>query len=267
MIHAEPQTKILKLSRDKRFSFPSVTPSLLLNGLLFVAMCPAVAAGEDASAQAVASAPKPAADDALSNRMVSRHVAELLAASTPKFKPPPAKSKPSESINSGVAGEERAPESFGRPPIFSDRDPASSAIARATSKPQNPADAVTSTDAIKLPSVLVTATKLRLPDQEQVMSRDEFAALLRKRYPGSSIRGQDPYHIANGMPNYARLQFESDRRITQKASFKDFADLLERTGDHFGSERVKKEIQGALGGANTDPLIDAMDKSANGWRR
>jgi hypothetical protein len=128
-------------------------------------------------------------------------------------------------------------------------------------------DADTPTDATKLPPVLVMAPKLKLLEGVKIMSRDEFAAQLRKLYPGASIRGQDPYSIANGLPNYARLQYEDDRRVAQKASLEDLANLLEHTGDHTGGQRLKKEIQDALGGTYKDPLIDAMDKSANGGRR
>jgi hypothetical protein len=123
------------------------------------------------------------------------------------------------------------------------------------------------TDATRLPPVLVMAPKLKLLEGVKIMSRDEFAAQLRKLYPGASIRGQDPYSIANGLPNYARLQYEDDRRVAQKASLEDLANLLEHTGDHAGGQRLKKEIQDAFGGTYKDASIDAMDKSANGGRR
>jgi hypothetical protein len=197
-------------------------------------------------------------------------------------------------VSTGALGAERAPERSEHLPVFSFPGPVSSSNDSAVSQPKttssalvfsqamrsvpepnlpttllnvHPAGEVTFTDAITLSPVIVSASKLNLPDEEQIMSRDEFAALLRKRYPGASVPGQDPYQIANGMPNYARLQFESDRRIAQKASFEDFADLLERTGDHVGSEQLKKDIHGTFDRSNDDPLIDAMDKSANRGRR
>jgi hypothetical protein len=123
------------------------------------------------------------------------------------------------------------------------------------------------TDAIKLPPVLVNAPKLRMPTNEQALSSEEFAARLRKLYPGASVNGQDPYHIAHGMPNYARLQYENDRRHEAIASAENVADLAERSGDRELARKLKQAIQGTFGSTYKDPLIEAMDKSVNGGRR
>lgn len=125
----------------------------------------------------------------------------------------------------------------------------------------------TPTDAIKLPPVLVNAPKLRLPDEAETLSPADFAARLRKMYPGASAPGQDPYHIANGMPNYGRLAYEQDRRNEQVTSLKDLADLTERSGDRELAKKIKKQVQGTFGSTYKDPLIEAMDKAVNGGRR
>jgi hypothetical protein len=124
------------------------------------------------------------------------------------------------------------------------------------------------TDAIKLPAVLVNAPKLKVPDDVHSLSRKGFAELLRKRYPGASLPGQDPYRIENGAPNYARMQFEEDRRKEQKASIESFATLIERTGDAAMAQKLRKELQRSMPGSTyKDPLLEAMDKSVNGGRR
>lgn len=160
--------------------------------------------------------------------MVSPRVAELLAAATPKFNISPAP-----------------------PPTL----------------PLPSADTLTPGDVIKLAPVLVESSKLRLPDEMESLSRDAFAAELQKRYPGASTAGQDPYQIAHGRPNYARLMYEGDRNLKEKTSLENLADLMDRTGDRAGSARLKREIQGAFGGGYKDPLVEAMEKSVNGGRR
>jgi hypothetical protein len=215
-------------------------PSRRLRGLLFAALSHAVLlAGEVASqsAPAVPAPPPPAASPAVplpmlravpAERMVSPRVAELLAAATPKFQPQPA------------------------PPPGRTLPPASS---------------LTPGEIIQLAPVLVESSRLRLPDEVQSLSADGLAAELRKSYPGASTKGQDPYQIGHGRPNYARLMYEGDRNVREKASLENLADLMERSGDRTGSARLKREIQGAFGGGYKDPLAEAMEKSANGGRR
>jgi hypothetical protein len=192
-----------------------------------------------------------------------------------------------------VLGEERTTEKSAGHPIFSDKSPAPANPVRldpslkgsasgvsprvssmikaklpAHTPATHPDDVATPTDVIKLPPLLVNAPKLRVPDEVQSLSRDEFAARLRKLYPGASVPGQDPYHVEAGMPNYARFQYENDRHNEEVAAVESLGDLLEHEGDHAGSQRLKKEIQNAtVGGTYKDPLLDAMDKSANGGRR
>lgn len=122
-------------------------------------------------------------------------------------------------------------------------------------------------DAVKMTPFLVLSSKLKPPEGDQILSRQAFAAALRKRYPGASVPGQDPYQIGDGLPNYARLRYENEQRNAQKASWNEFADLLEHTGSHANAVRIKKEIRTIDSGTYKDPLIDAMDRSANGGRR
>jgi len=124
-----------------------------------------------------------------------------------------------------------------------------------------------SSDATKLPPVLVRAPSLKLPQDVQILTSKEFARQLRKAYPGASVPGQDPLRVEHGPPNYARLQYENDRRIQRESEISDVAVLAGRTGDRDVAERLKKELQRTRGSTYKDPLLDAMDKSANGGRR
>lgn len=123
------------------------------------------------------------------------------------------------------------------------------------------------TDAVKLPPVLVTAPKLRLPAAAEALSRAEFAARLRRQYPGASIPGQDPFRIEHGAPNYARLQYENDRRAEQVNAVRDIADLTAQAGDRAQAQRLRKALQQTPASTYKDPLLEAMDKSVNGGRR
>jgi len=122
-------------------------------------------------------------------------------------------------------------------------------------------------DAVSLPKFFVYAEKVPAFSERDLYSKEGFAALLRKKYPGASVRGQDPDRIeANGVPNYAALMYAEDKRLNQMKHFKDFADTLLRVGDAAGSKELNAEIRKTFM-RHPDTLIDAMDKSANNGRR
>lgn len=134
-------------------------------------------------------------------------------------------------------------------------------------QPANHDDTEVPSDAIRLPPMLVGARKLEVPPEMQALSKAEFAARLRKQYPGASVPGQDPFRIEHGAPNYARLQYENDRRKEKMSALGSFADVLESTGDRAAAERLRKHLQNTAGSTYKDPVIEAMEKSANGGRR
>jgi len=134
-------------------------------------------------------------------------------------------------------------------------------------KPATHDDADEATDAIRLPPVLVAAPTIKVPPEMQALSKAEFAARRRKQYPGASVPGQDPFRIEDGAPNYARLQYEEDRRNEKVNALGSFADVLEATGDRAAAELLRRHLQNTSGSTYKDPLIEAMDKSANGGRR
>jgi len=117
-----------------------------------------------------------------------------------------------------------------------------------------------------MPKFFVYAEKVPAFSERDLYSKAGFAVLLRKKYPGASVRGQDPDRIENNVPNYAALMYAEDKRLNQMKHFKDFADTLLRVGDAAGSKELNAEIRRTFF-RHPDTLIDAMDKSANNGRR
>jgi hypothetical protein len=132
----------------------------------------------------------------------------------------------------------------------------------ADSKPPASSD-----DGLQMPKFFVYAEKVPAFSERVLYSKEGFAALLRKKYPGASVRGQDPDRIEdNGVPNYAALMYAEDKRLSELKHFKDFADTLLRVGDVAGNKELNAEIRKTFM-RHPDTLIDAMDKSANNGRR
>ena len=126
---------------------------------------------------------------------------------------------------------------------------------------------VRSDDVLQMPKFSVYADKVPAFSERDLYSKEGFAALLRNKYPGASVRGQDPDRIEdNGVPNYAALMYAEDKRLNQMKHFKDFADTLLRVGDVAGNKELNAEIRRTFM-RHPDTLIDAMDKSANNGRR
>jgi hypothetical protein len=120
---------------------------------------------------------------------------------------------------------------------------------------------------VQMPKFFVYAEKVPAFSERDLYSKEGFAALLRKKYPGASVRGQDPDRIEdNGVPNYAALMYAEDKRLGEMKHFKDFADTLRRVGDAAGSKELNAEIRRTFLRQH-DWLIEAMDISANNGRR
>ena len=119
---------------------------------------------------------------------------------------------------------------------------------------------------VQMPKFFVFTDKAQTFSERDRYSKEEFAAVLRKRYPGASVRGQDPDRIEGTVPNYGALRYAEDQRSSQMKYFKDFADTLRRMGDVSGSKELNAEIRRTFF-RHPDTLIDAMDKSANNGRR
>jgi hypothetical protein len=155
-----------------------------------------------------------------------------------------------------------------KPPVSS---PISAAISAGLPKYQrneaNDKSPVRSDDVLQMPKFFVYAEKVPAFSERDLYSKEGFAALLRKKYPGASVRGQDPDEIeGRAGPNYAALMYMEDKRLSQMKHFKDFADTLLRVGDVAGSKELNAEIRKTFL-RHPDTYIDAMDKAANNGRR
>jgi len=119
---------------------------------------------------------------------------------------------------------------------------------------------------VQMPKFFVYTEKVPAFSERDLYSKDGFAALLRKKYPGASVRGQDPDRIEGYVPNYGALMYSEDKRLSQMTHFKNFADILLRVGDVAGSKELNAEIRRTFS-RHPDMFIDAMDRSANNGRR
>jgi hypothetical protein len=122
------------------------------------------------------------------------------------------------------------------------------------------------TPAVLLPKVIVQATKPLVLPTEELLSRAELSALVRKKYPGASLKGQDPLHYEGGIPNYGALLYSEDKRVVLLKNLTDLSDALLKAGDVDSSKELRKVVQEAAV-RRPDALREAMDKSANNGRR
>jgi hypothetical protein len=173
------------------------------------------------------------------------------------------------------AGDQTAPGTPASPERSSSEHPTSSPISAAITAglPKynpgvvNEKPSVSSDGVVQLPKFFVYTGKVPAFSERALYSKAGFAELLRKKYPGASVRGQDPDKIEGSAgPNYAALMYMEDKRLSQMKHFKDFADTLLRVGDVSGSKELNAEIRRTFA-RHPDTLIDAMDKSANNGRR
>jgi hypothetical protein len=148
--------------------------------------------------------------------------------------------------------------------------PTSAAISAGLPKykpgPVDEKPAVSPDGVVQMSQFFVYTEKVPVFSERDLYSKEEFAALLRKKYPGASVRGQDPDRIEGNVPNYGALMYSEDKRLSQMKHFRDFADTLLRVGDVAGSKELNAEIRKTFL-RHPDLLIDAMDRSANNGRR
>ena len=172
------------------------------------------------------------------------------------------------------AGDQTAPATPASPERSSVEHPISSSISAAITAElpkYNPSvvsekPSVSSDGVVQMPKFFVYTDKVPAFPERDLYSKAGFAELLRKKYPGASVRGQDPDRIEGNVPNYGALLYAEDKRLSQLKHFRDIAETLLRVGDVSGSKELNAEIRRTFA-RQPDTLIDAMDKSANNGRR
>jgi len=116
---------------------------------------------------------------------------------------------------------------------------------------------------IPLPRFVVYAPKIVLMEPA-VTGKSGLEQLLRRRYPGASVKGQDPHQ--SKIPNYAALMYRDDEHLARINEFKHRADALKAIGEISEGSDLLKEMQRTVWRRPT-PLEDAMDRSYNHTRR
>ena len=133
-------------------------------------------------------------------------------------------------------------------------------------EPKKPEPAAPETgDAVVLQKMVIFGSRPAKLSERDFATKSGLSDLLFKRYPGASIRGQDPCFMGKA-PNYAALMFADDERLEHIATLERTADDLQVTGALKSSKALKKEISRTLM-RRIDWRTEAMDRSANGGRR
>ena len=117
--------------------------------------------------------------------------------------------------------------------------------------------------AIRMPKFVVYAPRIVLTEP-RVTSKSALALLLRQRYPGASVKGQDPPQ--SRVPNYAALMYRDDERLARISEFEHLAAALKAIGEAAEGSDLLKEMHRTVWRQPTW-LEDAMDRSYNGSRR
>lgn len=116
-----------------------------------------------------------------------------------------------------------------------------------------PADGV-----VRLPEMIVRERKPIDLTERTLLTPAARSALLRRRFPGASLPGQDPDHSV--LPNYAALMDHEERRLHARRDFSEMSDLIQATGDVEKSQALRRAIRDAFQ-RGRDPLTEAMERS------
>jgi hypothetical protein len=120
-------------------------------------------------------------------------------------------------------------------------------------------------DLISLPPFVVEASRIPNLPEPDLLTKAGMEALLRKRYPGASLPGQNPT-MSGSAPNYAALMYRDDLRLKHMADFGRALDSAVIAGDLAGAKELKAELQDIFM-RSEDWRTEGMDKSVNHWRR
>ena len=120
-------------------------------------------------------------------------------------------------------------------------------------------------DLVILQNFVIFGTKLHAFTDLELASKYGLSEILRKRYSGTIIKGQDP-RLARFTTNYAAFMLFDDERLAHIAEFQTMADELRVAGDVKLSKDLEKEISRAFM-RRADWEAESIDRSANRNRR
>ncbi|MFO1448348.1 MAG: hypothetical protein U1F61_28350 [Opitutaceae bacterium] len=122
-------------------------------------------------------------------------------------------------------------------------------------------------NALELPAVTVDVVRTVVPDETEVLTDAALSDLLLKRYPGASVKGQDPTDRGQiRIPNYAAVMYRDDLRLSRLETIQRIEAVHQRAGTLAPGNDLKTEIHRAFL-RRPDPLTEVMDRSANPWLR
>ena len=117
-----------------------------------------------------------------------------------------------------------------------------------------------------MPKVVVHSKRYGSIDYESLLTAAALLALEMKKYPGAANRYQDPRVLEHGLPNYAVLMRNDEKRHKNMEEMDDMASLLDASGRPADAKELRELIQDTFIRHET-PLEDAMDRSVNWGRR
>ena len=118
--------------------------------------------------------------------------------------------------------------------------------------------------AVLMDRVIVQGPKLPTFGELQLLTKEQRASLLNKRYPGAVVPMGDP--LTETVPNYAATMLRDDQRLGKIKGLTDTAELYRLSGDFEGEKKIKLESQRSLI-RHSDWRTEGMDRSYNNGRR
>jgi hypothetical protein len=116
---------------------------------------------------------------------------------------------------------------------------------------------------IEMDPFVVEEDEIKAPTEKESQTKDALAQSLRKRYPGASLKGQDP--VQSVIPNYAATMYRDDERLAKLSHLQGVATSLRATGDPGAAKALKRELQRTFI-RRPDAMTESMDRAVNSWR-
>jgi hypothetical protein len=129
-------------------------------------------------------------------------------------------------------------------------------------KPATPKGEATSV--VMMDPLIVTGPKLPTFREWQLLTKEQQAAFLKRRYPGAVVPLADP--MSETVPNYAATMLRDDTRQENLRDLQSTAELYRLGGDAEGAKKIKLETQKSLI-RRSDWRTEGMDRSYNNGRR
>ena len=119
----------------------------------------------------------------------------------------------------------------------------------------------TTEEIILLPKMVVRGADTPRFDEREIYNQSGLNELLRRRFPGASVKGQ-PREV----DNYALFMYGDEKRLEALNKYQGLADVFKATGDVEGSKELRRELNRTFIRGH-DSKSERMEMSANGGRR